>query len=75
MADVTIDSDALEFITRGPGPYAKPQEDGSMRGGYWHKPDHRGPDSCAGCAVEKALETPKPKTWDGPRYAYSMRHA
>lgn len=52
-----IQTDALEFLARKPGPYAKPDsETGEMVKGFWHKQDHTGSDTCVGCAVEDALQ-------------------
>lgn len=50
-----IDKEALEYIAaNAAGPY----------GGMWHKPEHQGTETCAGCAIEAALK-PEP-TPHGP---------
>lgn len=55
MEKVQIDKEALEhIITNGRGPYSR-QQDGVTVLGYWHKENHQGPTTCAGCAVESAL--------------------
>jgi hypothetical protein len=53
MEKVQIDKDALTFVAERPGPYTHANGDG----GYWHKENHTGNDTCAGCAVEAALNT------------------
>jgi hypothetical protein len=56
MQKVQIDKEALEHIVnKGRGPYAR-QQDGVLVLGYWHKENHQGPETCAGCAVEEALK-------------------
>jgi hypothetical protein len=55
MEKVQIDKEALEhIITNGRGPCSR-QQDGATVPGYWHKENHHGPETCAGCAVEVAL--------------------
>ena len=58
-AMVTIQKDTLEFLANRAGPYSKPDsETGAVVKGFWHKPDHSGSDTCAGCAIEEALQSP-----------------
>lgn len=46
-----MDAAALAHIVQhGTGPYTK-----GGQSGYWHKENHAGPATCAGCAVEAAL--------------------